>query len=248
MSYYGVRSIKFVKNDQGLFNVSGKFYDSSIRNLDGTRHWHESIFFNTWRTKEEMEDILFRDILDGNIHYTGGGKYALIKRLFVKDDEELKRLIKLKEQALDNLYDYKNKQSNLGNKYEQYQNDIEFKRLYESVTKTENDYDNYRYNLYKDLWLKKIEEDKVNKKGKGFIMECDGRGYVKSLTSRRMVFTIFGERAKVFKISLEELKQKLKGYNNEIFYIINRETREKVEVNTYPAGTDIVGSGNNTTI
>ena len=101
MSYYGVRSIKFVKNEQGLFNVSGKYYDSSIRNLDGTRHWQEGIFFNTWETKDKMEKILFEDILDGNIHYTGGGKYALIKRLFVKDDEELKRLTKLKEQAFD---------------------------------------------------------------------------------------------------------------------------------------------------
>lgn len=33
MSYYGVRSIKFVKNEQGLFNVSVKYYDSSIRYL-----------------------------------------------------------------------------------------------------------------------------------------------------------------------------------------------------------------------
>ena len=240
MSYYGVRSIKFVKNEQGLFNVSVKYYDRSIRNLDGTRHWHEDIFLKEYKTKEEVEKILFRNILDGNIHYTGGGKYALIKRLFVKDDEELKRLIKLKEQALDNLMDYHNKQHDLGNKYEQYQNDIEFKKLNELSIKTNKDYDNYRYNLYMELWLKKIEEDKANKKGKGFIMKCDGRGYVKKLTSRRMVFNLCEENAKVFKVSLEELKQKLKGYNNEIFYIINKDTQEKVEVNTYPKEVDII--------
>ena len=242
MSYYGVRSIKFVKNEQGLFNVSVKYYDSSIRNLDGTRHWHEDIFLKEYKTKEEVEKILFRNILDGNIHYTGGGKYALIKRLVVgaEDDQELERLIKLSDQARANLFDYCRKQHALGNKYEEYQNDIEFKKLNELSIKTNKDYYNYKYKVYSELWLKKIEEDKANKKGKGFIMKCDGRGYVKKLTSRRMVFNLCEENAKVFKVSLEELKHKLKGYTNEIFYIINRDTREKVEVNTYPKEVDII--------
>lgn len=240
MSYYGVKSIKFVKNEQGLFNVVAKYYDSSTRNLDGTRHWREDILLKEYKTKDEVEGILFENILDGNIHYTGGGKFALIKRLFAEDDEELKRLIKLKEQALDNLMDYHNKQHTLGNKYEQYQNDSEFKKLNELSIKTNKDYDDYRYNLYRELWLKKIEEDKANKKGNGFIVKCDGRGYVKSLTNRRMVFNLCEENAKVFKISLEELKQKLKGYNIEIFYIINKDTQEKVEFNTYPKKENII--------
>lgn len=73
MSYYGVRKLKLVKTEDNKYNYSCEYYDSSLRDFNGNRIWNkvDKLYGKSFENKEDLEYLMFQDVLDGNIHISG---------------------------------------------------------------------------------------------------------------------------------------------------------------------------------
>ena len=211
MSYYGVRKVKVYQNkENGLFNVSCDFYDSSVRNLDGTRYWQHADKWYNDDTKENIEYKLFIDTLDGNMHGTGG-KYSCLAwgnntvELSEEEQERLKELDMLRwdnpEKAeLQRLRDTEYKELSFKEWYDKVENTPCLKELADKSKDYQTRYTELRYKLYYKAWQDYLQEKK--KAGKTIVKVFYGSFgtdlYVKGLGSRTLKFTSSRDYAKVF--------------------------------------------------
>jgi hypothetical protein len=78
MSYYGIRKMKYKQTQAGMWTVACEYYDSSIWGYDDKRVWNTTEeFVKPFNTKEELDDFLFQNFLDGNFHGSFG-KFACL--------------------------------------------------------------------------------------------------------------------------------------------------------------------------
>ena len=92
MSYYGIKKMKYNQLQDGTWTVACDYYDSSIWSYDYKRVWNTTDkFTQPFATKEELDDFLFRNFLDGNFHGSFG-KFACLNwnncTLKFTDDEK----------------------------------------------------------------------------------------------------------------------------------------------------------------
>lgn len=219
MSYTGVKSFKVVSNEQGLVSIKAKCYDSSIRDMKGNRVWGEYVIYD-FMPKEKLEKILFSDIFYGNLHYTGGGKYALIKRtkLPISDTYELQKLNSVVQETHDKLWAFRNEMYAKGIKYEQYVNDSKYKELAEQADKAYKVHRQFEVETYFREWKALVKEhNELVKSGVKYRVWVNRYGgvYAKSIGSRTMKYTQYKECAKLFSKTEQELNDMLKDYDVE---------------------------------
>lgn len=188
MSYIGVRNLKKIQNEQGLWNCTCDAYDSSIRDSRGNRVWDKfETLYKSWYTKEDLDFQLFKDTLDGNIHGTGGS-YACISwgnckvTLPIEDAEVLKAYKQVKEDKRDAL----NKLQTLYRGTEDKNNIPELKKAWDESIKAYEDYNNKRYELYFKAWKSYLKKQRDNKKnGKYYVCRVSSKSfsdvYIKSI-------------------------------------------------------------------
>ena len=92
MSYYGIKKMKYNQLQDGTWTVACDYYDSSIYSYDYKRVWkHTDRFTQPFATKEELDNYLFENFLDGNFHGSFG-KFACLNwnnsTLKFTDDEK----------------------------------------------------------------------------------------------------------------------------------------------------------------
>lgn len=234
MSYYGIRKMKFVVNSEGKHNISCEFYDSSIRDYNGNRVWEktENLYGKGFDTKAELEEIFFKDVLDGNIH-GASGKYACLN--WHSRKVELPLEIKKELEELENKYWELSKEvSDIQSKvceankdvlqpikeckgYEEYFRAIEnLSPLYKAkstelqeLSKTKRE---LRYNSYRNAWEKYLESEKENKKNKSnYIVILDYSNYhnvfIQTKSDYKTTFSYYISNAKIFNKSITELKE-----------------------------------------
>lgn len=229
MSYYGVRKVKTIKNEEGKYNISCEYYDSSITDWRGRRVWNvcSTGFFTKWYdTKEELEYALFQDTLDGNLHGTGG-KYACIgwgTGKVTLSEEEQKKLKELEDKKWSSLYnkEFNKLEEELRSKGIEY-DDMEkvspvYKEYVEARRKASKEYSDYRYNTYFKRWKEFLEQKKINNRKENkkiYIVRVDYNGYhdifISSHGSRCTKFTNYFDNAKLFTCTKEELKEMFCG-------------------------------------
>ena len=182
MSYYGIKKMKYNQLQDGTWTVSCDYYDSSIRDYDYKRVWHTTEqFTQPFATKEELDDFLFRNFLDGNFHGSFG-KFACLNwnncTLKFTDDE--------------------NQQLELINKKYYKENSIKSK-----------EYNELRYKVCKQAWKRQLANKgkfivKLDFDGYKNI-------FVKSVGSRYTRFAWTIDEAKKFKGTTKEELMKIYG-------------------------------------
>ena len=78
MSYIGIRKGSIIKNKEGYFCFKCDCYDSSITTYSGGRCWENNMLLydnRQYKTRAELEDQLFIDFLNGDLH-GAYGKFA----------------------------------------------------------------------------------------------------------------------------------------------------------------------------
>ena len=153
MSYYGIKNLKTIKKENGLYNVSADYYDSSIRDYNGNRVWyHADNLFKEDMEKEELEYRLFQDFLNGNFHTAGNcGKYQCLSwtnckvKLNKEDYEVLKNLEYCKTHYTDK----------------------------EERDKAYADFEKTHYELYFKAWKQYLENEKQRKKNTKYIVNIE---------------------------------------------------------------------------
>lgn len=251
MSYTGVRKVKQIKDENGKWNISCEAYDSSIWTWDNKRAWdkYEKLFKIGFDTKEELEQVLFREALDGNIHGLGG-KYSCITwgNCKVQLSDKEKAII----ESLDKQYwDLHRKQQDLSTKlrhgiqysYTQLNEKFpEFKALSDELNKLSKEKSEFRYNSYFKRWKEYLKQQNKNRAtGKVYVVKLDYNGYngvyVSSKGYAQTVFKYNIHGAKLFTKSIEELTEMFTRdkYSNVEFievqdYIKGKGKRRYVEV------------------
>lgn len=224
MSYYGIRKMKNIIDENGKYNITCEYYDSSIRDYNGNRVWNtleagKGFFNNGFNTKEELERALFEDTLDGNIHGTGG-KYGCIawgSNKVQLSDEEKKHLENLENEYW-NLHGTQNKivdkikEENPNITWEEIKENAEYKEITDKIIKIGQEKREYRYNTYFKRWKEYLKQQNKNKaNGKTYVIKLNYSGYkdiyVSSKGSRVTKFCHGIHSAKLFTKSLEELKE-----------------------------------------
>ena len=187
MSYYGIRNLKTIQDNEGNWNFTCELYDSCIWSYDNKRVWEKfEGLKKSFKTKEELEHYLFTNTLDGNFHGTGG-KYGCLAwgnckvTLSDEDSTKLQELEKIKRET----------------KYSE-----------EACKK----YSEFRYSAYFKAWkeyLKNKEQNKANKRI--YLVTVDFNGYkgvyIKSHGTSTTSFTYYEADAKLFNNTLEEMKK-----------------------------------------
>lgn len=231
MSYYGIRKLKTFKNEEtGKWNFSCECYDSSIRNWKGNRIWEkiDAWFKEGLNTKEELEEYLFRNTLDGNFHGTSG-KYSCIAwgnckvKLSTTETNTLNEL-ENKYYSFTSSEKYqeiinKLKENNIP--YSEWENSsAEYRASLEEKEELYKTYKEYRYNTYYKNWKEYLKQQYKNKKEGisedtyiikltftkegGYIYRnvfCGNYGAVKA------TFYTNSSKAKLFKKPINELKE-----------------------------------------
>ena len=232
MSYYGIRKMKSIIDENGKYNITCEFYDSSIRDYRGNRVWDsleagKGFYRNGFNTKEELEYALFKDTLDGNIHGTGG-KYSCISwgSNKVKLSDEEQQHIKELDDNYWALYNECNsiyreaKQENPNITLDELEaNDPMYRKLHEELHKISKEKTEYRYNTYYTRWKAYLKDrNKAKASGKVYVIKCNYNGYtgiyIKSLGSSRVKFCYNISNAKLLTNSISEIKEALKDFTN----------------------------------
>ena len=193
MSYYGVRKVKIIKKENGLYNVACEAYDSSITDYKGNRIWdaYPNGIYKEDKTKEEVEKQLFIDALDGNLHGVGG-KYTCISwsnGSLTLPKEQVEELSILDKKRWDN---------NLSQ---------------EEKAQACEEYREKRYKYWYETWQKYLADKKSAGKHIIEVSYAGQRLFIKGLGSRTMKFTNFRENAKVFNKPVYELEQLISSFN-----------------------------------
>ena len=215
MSYYGIRSLKLVKTEEGKFNYSCQLYDSCWRDDNGHRIWEDAsrLYAKDYDTKEELEYQLFKDTLDGNIHGTPG-KFSCISWNNRKFDlpEEQKGLIDL---AHKKYRDTSDKYYNVLRDNNRNAEAEAVKQVQEEANRLRDEYDNLRYSLWYKAWIDYLQREKESKKhDKRCIVSVDNGGdtmYIKSISARRIMLTPWRRGAKVMRTTIDKIQEKLIG-------------------------------------
>ena len=184
MSYYGIKKMKYKHLQDGAWTVSCDCYDSSIWGRNNKRVWeHVDQFTKPFATKEELDDFLFKNFLDGNLHGSFG-KFACLNwnnsTLKFTDDE------KQQLELIDKKY-YK-----------------------ENSIKSE-EYNELRYKVSKQAWKRQLaNKDKFIVK---LDFDGYKNIFVKSVGSRYTRFAWTIDEAKKFKGTTKEELMKTYGNN-----------------------------------
>ena len=224
MSYYGLRKVKTYQDENGKWNFSCDCYDSSIWSWDNTRVWEhlDKWFKDGLETKEELEMYLFKNTLDGNLHGTSG-KYNCLswnsnkiqltakEKQVLADLEEKRNSIRYSEQK--KLITAKLQQAKIP--YEEWKNNAEYKAIADLEEKYSEEYNALRYDMYYRRWQAYLKQQNENRKGNTYVVRLDfsknGQKYtgiyVKGIGSMTTTFTYYDYKAKLFKKSIEELKE-----------------------------------------
>lgn len=170
MSYCGIRKLKTYQDENGKWNFSCDFYDSSIRSSDNKRVWEKFEGLDTpFETREELEYYLFKNTLDGNFHGTGG-KFGCIGWGYCKVKLSEKELVILKELE-DKKYSLsdgetikkiENRLREKGLRYEDFKQDKEWLEENAKIQQAYKEYSEFRYGTYFKRWKEYLEQKKIN--------------------------------------------------------------------------------------
>lgn len=170
MSYMGIKNLKLIKNDEGKYNYICSAYDSSIRDYNGKRVWHDDVIvFKEYYDKDKLEWLMFKDVLNGNIH-GAGGKYSCIgwnsrKKQHILNVDEIYTLTMAEESTRKLRHDLSNKRSELNGSVArgwktQEQAQAEFGLFKENIYKYIDINENLYYNIWYKAWKRYLKESR----------------------------------------------------------------------------------------
>lgn len=170
MSYMGIKNLKLIKNDEGKYNYICSAYDSSIRDWNGKRVWNDNVIvFKEYYDKDKLEWLMFKDILNGNIH-GASGKFSSIgwnsrKKQYLPNADEWKTLEMIEISNRQLRRDLSNKRNELNGSVAkgwktQEQAQAEFEPFREQIYKYIDINENLYYNIWYKAWKRYLKESR----------------------------------------------------------------------------------------
>ena len=168
--YMGIKNLKLIKNDEGKYNYICSAYDSSIRDYKGKRVWHDNVIvFKEYYDKDKLEWLMFKDILNGNIH-GASGKFSSIgwnsrKKQYLPNADEWKTLEMIEISNRQLRHDLSNKRNELNGSVAkgwktQEQAQAEFEPFREQIYKYIDINENLYYNIWYKAWKRYLKESR----------------------------------------------------------------------------------------
>lgn len=170
MSYMGIKNLKLIKNEEGKYNYICSAYDSSIRDYKGKRVWHDNVIvFKEYYDKDKLEWLMFKDILNGNIH-GAGGKFSCLgwnsrKKQFILNEDEIRVLTSVEESTRNlrkQMYAKMNELNGIvhrGNMTQE-QAQAEYEPFKEEICKYIDINENLYYNIWYKAWKRYLKESR----------------------------------------------------------------------------------------
>lgn len=236
MSYWGLRKVKFLYDEENKWHIQCDVYDSSIWTWDNKRAWSlNKKCYTGFETREELEKVIFLDTLNGNIRGVGGkfSSASWVKgRKFELTTEqkqildELDKKTQEKRQAWLKMRDMENRDEN----------------LYRQLKDEESNIRRQKHQLYEDFCYKQwlIYTKEKNKNKTRYIVQLDfhheKRGmyrdiFVSNTLSTCTKFEYYISGAKLFTENYKKLIDRYVNnpdYSNVRIYAVTDEDLTKV--------------------
>lgn len=215
MSYWGLRKVKFLYDEEHKWHIQCDIYDSSIWSWENKRVWaNNHICYTGFETREELEKAIFLDTLNGNIRGVGG-KFSSASWVKGKKFE----LTTEQRQILDELDKKRNEKRQAWLKMRDMKNRDE--ELYKSLKEEEDILYGQRHKLYEDFCYKQwlIYTKEKNKNKTRYIVQLDftknGNKYENIFVSNTLsTCTKFDWTIKGAKLFTENYKKLIDNYVN----------------------------------